>query len=886
MKAPVFALLAALVCQAQQFFQFQVDQDALAGAPDFSFLNQPLEPKDRVVAFGGHFFKIGPDLIAGTEDDERVRFFGVNLAFSGNFPEEKDAARIARRLRKLGVNLVRFHHMDSQPDSRAENANSILLSTGPYPTFNPVAMRRLRVFLDALKAEGIYANINLHVGYVFRPAVDGLPEWPGTGGFPTQSKPLHILHPRMVELQAQFTRELISQLQLKDDPVLAMVETNNETSLVYSWQNNQLDGVLQGEYRSDATRQWNEFLTAKYQETGALREAWAGGSAPDGPELLPGQWRPLEVHSPSVARMEMLDGTAVVTVQSGGAPVILKQVGFSIEGGAQYLASVEIRADLADGQTRNVSWDVKQDVSPWRQTVNRTIAVSNQWQRFTMPFTASFSMENIGRMGLSVENVPAPVYVRNASLYRLGRAGLRDGESLEQANVALVFPGDGVTPARLDDFLQFLAGRDREYHLALLAAVRETTDELVPVAGTQMGYGGLLLIDAQRGLDYADEHFYIDHYNFPNVSWDRRDWRFRNSSSVGSGLSTYLNVASKRVGGQPYTVSEFNQPFPNTYAAESDPTIAAFGAFQDWDAIMHFAYEHGRNWDEIVPSGFNLNVDQTKLPGAGQSAWLFRSGAIEAGREAADLPVPEARRMEAARERRNSNVATFLAERYGYEPMAAFERRVQLRPDLDGALPDAVKSKPANPATSDTGQLKYDSAARRFIIQSERAAGFIGFLGTDPISAGPVELQLSPSARGFAATLVTPLDGEPIEKSRRLLISHPGYTLRTQPGSDPARPQQIVNYPGTRDWFTLEPEPGSLKPSGNLNGGSGPVWMERIEAVLTLRTAAQSISVWPLNGRGERQGAIEAQRIEGGFTILLQAEGQFLSPWYEVELEQ
>lgn len=884
MKIPLILLFAASV-HAQEFFQFQVDQDNLAGAPDFSFLNQPIEPKDRVFVRDGHFFKLGADLIPGTADDERVRFFGVNLAFSGNFPEEKDAARIARRLRKLGVNLVRSHHMDTQPDARAENANSILLSTGPYPTFNPIAVGRLRVFLDALKGEGIYANINLHVGYVFRPGVDGLPLWPGTGGFPTQSKPLHILYPRMIELQAQFTRELISQLQLKDDPVLAMVETNNETSLVYAWQSNQLDGVLLGEYRADATRQWNEFLSVKYGETGKLREAWAGGSSADGPELLTGQWRPLEVHSPAVARMEIVDGTAVVTVQNGGAPVILKQVGFSVEGGGQYLATVEIRADLASGQTRNVNWDIKQDVSPWRQTVNRTIAVTNQWQRVTLPFTAGFSMENIGRMGLSVENLPVPVYIRNASLHRVGRTGLREGESLEQADVAMVFPGDGVTPARLDDFLRFLADRDRAYHHSLLAAVRETTDDLVPVAGTQMGFGGLMLIDAQRGLDYADEHFYIDHYNFPNVSWDGRDWRFRDSSSVGGGLSTYLNVATKRIGLQPYTVSEFNQPFPNTYAAENDPALAAFGAFQDWDAIMHFAYEHGRNWDNVAPSGFNLNVDQTKLPGAGQAAWLFRSGAIEAGSEAADLPMPEPRRLEAMRERRNSNVALFLAERHGYEPLAAFERRVRLRPDLDGPLPDSVTGKRTGLLTSDTGQLSYHPGARRFIIQADRAAGFIGFLGTDPIRAGPVELQLSPSARGFTATIVTPLDGEPIAQSRRLLVSHPGYTLRTQAGSDPPRPQRIVNYPGTRDWFTLEPDPGSTKPSGNLNGGSATVWMERIEAALTLRSEARSISVWPLNGRGERQTVVEATRLDGGFLIRLQAEGQFLSPWFEIELE-
>lgn len=876
---PLLLLLGCVSAAfAQQYFPFQVDQDALSGAPDFSSLNQPLEPKDRIVVQSGHFHKIGPDLLPNTEDDERVRFFGVNMAFGANFPEEKDAARIARRLRKLGVNLVRFHHMDSQPDSRAENSNSVLLSTGPYPTFNPVAVRRLRVFLDALKAEGVYANINLKVGYVFRPAVDNIPSWPGSTAFPTQSKPLHMIHPRLIELQTQFTRELLSLLELRDDPVLAMVETNNESSLVYSWQANQLDAALLGDYRAELAGQWNRFLRERFSETARLRDAWSAGASDDGPEMLTGPWRPLEVHAPSVARMEVRDGVAVVTVQSGGAPVILKHVGFSVSAAEQYLTTIEIRADLPDGQPRNVNWDIKQDVSPWRTMTSRTIAVTNRWQRFTMPFSASFAMENIGRMGLSVENVNVPVYVRSASLYRVGRRGLADGESLEDGNVSLVFPGGGFTQARIDDFIRFLIDRDRFYHQTLLAAVRESSGDLVPVAGTQMGFGGLPLIDAHLGLNYADEHYYIDHPNFPNVQWDDRDWRIRDSSSVGAGLSTFLNVASKRVAGLPYTVSEFNQAFPNTYAAEADPTLAAFGAFQDWDSIMHFAYEHGRNWDTGVPSGFNLNVDHSKLAGAGQSAWLFRSGAIESARGVLDIPMPESRRLEATRERRNGAVATYLEERHGYKSSWALKCRVQLAPETDGPL--------AEPACEETGQFSYDAARRRFLIHAPQAVGVFGFVGGDPVQAGPLELRLASSARGFTATLLTSLDGQPIAQSRRLFLSHPGYCLRTQQGSSPERPQALVNYPGTRDWFTLEPEPGSTRPAASRSSGRTPIWMERIEATLKLQTAASAIRVFPLNGRGERQSAIEASKVDGGFEIPLQAEGQFLSPWFEIELDQ
>src|SRR5512141_65163 len=143
----ILALLAAAAPAQTGFFSFALDEDRLSGAPDFSYLNHPLAAVDRLTVRDGHFYSAAGD---------PVRLFGVNLAFGANFPVEADAPRIARRLRKLGVNLVRLHHMDSQPDSTPSNAGS-LLTSAPYPTLNTVAVARLRAFLTALRAEGIYA---------------------------------------------------------------------------------------------------------------------------------------------------------------------------------------------------------------------------------------------------------------------------------------------------------------------------------------------------------------------------------------------------------------------------------------------------------------------------------------------------------------------------------------------------------------------------------------------------------------------------------------------------------------------------------------------------------------------------------------------------------
>jgi len=222
----LFAVIPLPGLAQDGFYRFAVDQDNLTGAPDFSFLNAPLTVADKVTVADGRFV---------TTAGRRVRFFGVNLAFSANFPEAKDAERIAKRLRRLGVNLIRLHHMDTQPDTNPANAGS-LLTTGPYPTLNMVAVERLRGFLDALKMEGIYVNLNLKVGYEFRPGADGVP----AAAIPTQSKPLHIFEPRMVALQQEYAAKVFEALQLRDDPVLAMVEINNESSLLYSYQTNQL----------------------------------------------------------------------------------------------------------------------------------------------------------------------------------------------------------------------------------------------------------------------------------------------------------------------------------------------------------------------------------------------------------------------------------------------------------------------------------------------------------------------------------------------------------------------------------------------------------------------------------------------------------------------
>jgi hypothetical protein len=850
---------------SQQFFPFSVDQDQLAGAPDLSSLNHPLAAGDRLQVCGEHFCRSG--------DGSRVQLFGVNLAFGANFPDQADAARIAKRLRRFGINLVRLHHMDSSPDRNPSDARS-LLTTGPYPTLNPVSVARLRNFLTALKAEGIYADLNLHVGYTFRPDVDHVP---ALENFPKQSKPLQTFYPRMVDLQCEYAHKVIDALKLKDDPVLGVVEINNESSLIYAWQSNQFDPYVTGEYAQALRTQWNAYLKQRYGTTAKLREAWGGGNN-DGPELLGNNWV-MEAHSPTTATSQKTADALVVRLAHAGGSMIAKQVGFSIEKGQRYIAEVEVRADLPNGVSRTLHADIKRDVSPWDSAASKTVQVTNQWQKIRLAVQQSpVAFDKNGRFGLELQAFGAdtPVYVRNWSLHSTAGRGLSANEAIEAGTVALV-DNDAATTARIDDYLRFLTGVDRNFLDRMQAVVRETAGPSVPVAGTQMGYGGLMNLDSHADLSYQDNHFYIDHYNFPNTQWDGHDWRQKNASGVGTGMTELSRMAMVRQAGRPYTVSEFNQPWPNMQANEIDPVTAAFGAFQGWDALMHFAYAHASDWETAQPNGFNLNGDFSKLVLLSQSAFLFR-GAIHSGREPIDIPVSAQLRLQSLREKQNWNVAKLLASASGVEPGDLFVHPVRVV--KDGPPSAASPKHAAAPYQADSGELTYDPDGKLFLIHAQQAAGVLGYAGNRAVKSGPMEVRLAAGARGFATILLTSLDQKPLSDSRHLLLSTPGYTVRTN--------QKIINYQGQPGWWTLEPAPGSGKPSGDMNRGETPVLMERVESTIRLTTSAKTIHVYPLSGTGARLAPLsgkDVQPSEGGFVLHLQAEGQALSPWFEIALD-
>src|SRR5690606_4139942 len=108
----------------------------------------------------------------------------------------------------------------------------------------------------------------------------------------------------------------------------------------------------------------------------------------------------------------------------------------------------------------------------------------------------------------------------------------------------------------------------------------------------------------QAQLDYVDAHAYWNHPEFPGASWDSFDWLVRNNSMTASADGGAIaSLARTRVAGKPYIVSEYNHPAPITFGSEAFLLAGAYGAFQDWDGIIAFAWSHDADfWPQRIPN--------------------------------------------------------------------------------------------------------------------------------------------------------------------------------------------------------------------------------------------------------------------------------------------
>jgi hypothetical protein len=837
--ALVSILIFAPVCLAQPakaqgapiMFPFSMPwDDATPGtATDVSFLNaKPAGNNGRIIVKDGHF--------AEANTGNRVRFMGVNFTFGQVFPSHENAAKVAAHLAKLGFNIVRIHHHDF-------NDGPLWDKSAPgHQKFSAEGLDKLDFLIAELKKNGIYVNLNLHVSRSFEPA-DGFPE--SVKQLPESfNKRVDRINARMIELQKNFARDYLTRvnpytkLSYSDDPCIAVVEINNENSVINWNPNDTFYQKLPEPFRGEVVARWNDWLVKKYGTVEALRTAWIADEKPAPPastatKLDKSRWflerhqsdatmTPQEIEGQPYPNIEVFN--PVATAQPWNVQAQVTPVNF--EDGRLYAVSFRAKADKSRGMSITSSiFD-----GDWHNIgLSSPASVTTEWKEFRFVFRADKPLENNNRVSFVVGGDTGTVWISNLRIEPSEVSQMVSPQySLKEKNFDL--PSGNMQQEKAD-WMHFLVDTERQYSDEMRRYLRQDLKVKANLVDSQMSFGNTSSFNREADSDFRDEHSYWQHPTFNGQSWSATNWAIQQVSMVDSlskGISTndgLTPLALNRVAGKPYSVSEYCVPAPNDFQVEMFPIFASYAALQDWDAIYHFDYgDYGDfdDWRKVprIQGFFGLAGNPAKESFIATSALLFRTGKI------APLDNVTTLTMGGDVPFRASSIKREWSNANQNHSQNLIDSRLQVVID-DKAQSSQLVRQPAKTSGGANARVVTTPVGAQYIAEGQGALAIAGFIGGQRVQTQWAEFTFPAFGNNYAALILTSAQDPQIATSRRLLLTIGGKAENLDMG-----------------WNATRTSVGG-------NWGHGPAQAEGIPATISLSNARIK-HVWALDPTGKR----------------------------------
>ncbi len=386
-------------------------------------------------------------------------------------------------------------------------------------------------------------------------------------------------------------------------------------------------------------------------------------------------------------------------------------------------------------------------------------------------------------------------------------------------------------------------------------------------------------------LDYVDNHSY---WAVPAPIHRHESLPVRSShlNNLTVNASMARIMFNSRVFGRPFTVTEFNMPFPHRYRAQSGLTMGAYGALQDWNGLYRFAYAHtAGNTQQVGPTVWmELTQDPINMVSERIGILLFRRGDVQPARQAVPLALNSQDVFEVASAGDALEAYSNLGLRHRIGQWD-FQNPQAAVPDSIRCAFGVAESSPLPPAVpyrrltdeavaalrqegqgdshwiaSDTSEIALDPNEGQMTIVTDRSECFA--LEEGKALDGKL---VSVKNRGeFSVVAVSAMDeAKPIAQAGRLLVCH-----LTDSSNSAARffdEERTI----TEEWGTL------------------PHLLRRGAADVTLRLdPAKMVRVWAITMGGQRQNEVPVRKTDGGFELTVdtaQPNGGCLT--YEVVIE-
>ncbi len=838
-------------------------------------------------------------------DGSRLRFFGTSLDLTAAFLSGSDARTLARRLRKLGFNAVKFVYNDYfgyDDASFFRLKDSTGKTSGSSYLVNPPQFAKFDTLMYELKRSGIYAFVMLNTFHYYGKG-EGV-QYPDSCY--SGSTLFQFFDAGAAALQRTWARTFLSHtnpltgLRLADDLQLAVLECDQEQSLYYYWTLGRLNYIddlnkltkgqqtvsyFQSKFLDSA---YNLFLKHKYATDQGVLRAWVGG--PVSPLNLMDNGSFENPASPAWAFVARDAAVAYKVDADGGVDSSvyekLRITSLATNASPSSITFTNLSARLGRDSLYEISFWAKMGYSASRpSSISRNIGlavylyalgtrsltltqkIDTSWKKYSVTFRCMGSGEHYVQFQLGAEL--GDVWLDAVSTHRKAETGLLPTESIVNATVQrLLFKNLNLVPLqRIRDQVQFLDSLQQNFYRSMEIVIKDTMHFKGLVNYTQNNYWySLPDVYTASGGDVAEYHSGWDYLgNRPGKSYTDSTWMVRNTSMVRStSAGTLGSIAANSRSGKAFVLGEYSMPWPNQYLSEQMVLLSAYAAYQDWDGlfITPFAFYRDDLFADSLRNPFHAATNVATIASnpavlslAPSASKLFREALVRPADVVATLrhdpddlwlSPTYSRGSFWVDGRLDNNVVPSLGVRQHFGDTAHY---VAARYNY---LADTATKH------TDTGELAWDETNGLFTIEAASVEGGTGFFGSDTLRLRQLSISRKDAARDILSFYLMSLDSLPLARSQKQLL-----TLSTR-----AQNSGLV-------WID------SL--GFGKNWGTAPIVISAATVILRLRTTFDSTFIQPLDGRGQPTGNIVLMKKVNDSTASITIDQQQTpSVWYQI----
>jgi len=339
---------------------------------------------------------------------------------------------------------------------------------------------------------------------------------------------------------------------------------------------------------------------------------------------------------------------------------------------------------------------------------------------------------------------------------------------------------------------------------------------------------------------------------------------------VNDNVDRISRLAGQRVLGKPYTVSEYNHPYPNFYGAEGQPMLRAYGALHGWDGVFEYSYNNRQNAEpDHNEYFFSMAARTDVLAHFPACAAMYLRGDVKESAKSYVANLPYNEYFDRLVGKGTFGQGIFSATDGKVPRETALERKTAV--DLSGKSAPSGGSVPAKDQktfTSDTGEIVLNGemeGAAFWTVNTPNTKVFSGFIKGRTFDLGGVKLKVGETKLDWATVSLTSHDATGFGESGR-----PARILLAATG--------LCHNGGAK--FTHE---GKFVHCRGADWGNGKTVNEGIPATITLPSKSDATKCWALDERGERTTAVPVTADGDGFAAI-GIGPRYKTVWYEIEV--